>query len=155
MASIKAKFRPSATASKKGAIYYQIIHNRVVRQIKTSHRIFESEWDDKATAVSIPILSDTERKKHLQSIANRMEWDRKRLKAIIAMLDKKNECYTADDIVAKFNDQTNGQSLFIFMQGVISRLKQLNRIRTKGNPRRHVEQFHEVPRRARHLIVRA
>lgn len=130
MASIKAKFRPSATASKEGTIYYQIIHNRVVRQIKTSHRIFESEWDDKATTVSIPILSDTERKKHLQSVANRMEWDRKRLKAIIAMLDKKNECYTADDIVAKFNEQTNGQSLFVFMQGVISRLKQLNRIRT-------------------------
>ena len=46
MASIKVKFRPSSVNGKEGSIYYQVIHNRVVRQIRTDYRIFEREWDD-------------------------------------------------------------------------------------------------------------
>ena len=44
MASVKVKFRPSATDGKEGSIYYQVIHARTVRQIKTDCRVFESEW---------------------------------------------------------------------------------------------------------------
>ena len=44
MASIKVKFRPSSVNGKEGSIYYQVIHNRVVRQIRTDYRIFEREW---------------------------------------------------------------------------------------------------------------
>ena len=40
MASIKVKFRPSTTANKEGTIYYQIIQNRVIRQLKTDYRLF-------------------------------------------------------------------------------------------------------------------
>lgn len=39
MTSIKVKFRPSTTTGKKGTIYYQIIHKRVVRLIKTDYLI--------------------------------------------------------------------------------------------------------------------
>jgi len=35
MASIKVKFRPSTSENKEGTIYYQIIQNRVIRQLKT------------------------------------------------------------------------------------------------------------------------
>ena len=35
MASVKAKFRPSVIEGKEGTIYYQIIQNRVIRQLKT------------------------------------------------------------------------------------------------------------------------
>lgn len=39
MTSIKAKYRPPITAGKEGTIYYQIIHNRVIRQIRTDYHI--------------------------------------------------------------------------------------------------------------------
>lgn len=42
MASVKVKFRPSSVNGKEGSIYYQVIHDRAVRQIKTDCRIFET-----------------------------------------------------------------------------------------------------------------
>ena len=42
MASVKVKFRPSTTTGKEGTIYYQVIHNRVVRQIYTDYKLFAS-----------------------------------------------------------------------------------------------------------------
>ena len=130
MASVKVKFRPSSVNGKEGSIYYQVIHNRAVRQIKTDCRIFESEWNGKASAVAVPVLASIERKNYLQSVASRIEWDVKRLRAIIALLEKGNEGYTVDDILVKFNRQVDGQSLYPFMQSVINQLRRLNRIRT-------------------------
>ena len=130
MASVKVKFRPSSVNGKEGSIYYQMIHNRVVRQIRTDYRIFESEWDDKASTVIVPELTGTERKNHLQSVVSDIEWDVKRLKTIIALYERGNKSYTSDDIILKFNRQADEQSLFSFMKGVIEQLKRLNRIRT-------------------------
>lgn len=130
MASVKVKFRPSSVNGKEGSIYYQVIHKRAVRQIKTDCRIFESEWNGKTSAVAVPALASNECKNYLQSVANRIEWDVKRLTAIIALLEKGNNGYTVDDILVKFNRQADGQSLFPFMQGIIGQLKRLNRIRT-------------------------
>ena len=130
MASVKVKFRPSSVNGREGSIYYQVIHNRAVRQVKTDCRIFGSEWNGKTSAVAVPFLASNERKNYLQSVANRIEWDIKRLTAIIALLEKRNKGYTVDDILVKFNRQADGQSLFSFMQGIISQLKRLNRIRT-------------------------
>lgn len=130
MASVKVKFRPSSVNGKEGSIYYQMIHNRVVRQIRTDYRIFESEWDDKASTMIVPELTGTGRKNHLQSVISDIEWDIKRLKTIIALYERGNKSYTSDDIILKFNRQADEQSLFSFMQGVIEQLKRLNRIRT-------------------------
>lgn len=41
MASIKVKFRSSTTNGKEGSIYYQVIHGRIVRQVKTN----STEWN--------------------------------------------------------------------------------------------------------------
>ena len=38
MASIKVKFRPSSVNNREGTIYYQVIHERVIRQIRTEYR---------------------------------------------------------------------------------------------------------------------
>ena len=38
MASVKAKFRPSIIEGKEGTVYYQIIQDRVIRQLKTDYR---------------------------------------------------------------------------------------------------------------------
>jgi len=130
MASVKVKFRPSSVNGKEGSIYYQVIHNRAVRQIAADLHIYESEWDNKKSTVRISEWTGSDRRQYLQSITKRIQWDTKRLKAIVAFLDKQNKDYTTDDIVGKFNATTNEQSLSGFMQGVISQLKRLNRIRT-------------------------
>ena len=130
MTSIKVKFRPSATDGKEGNIYYQVIRNRAVRQIGTELRLYESEWDKKASSVRIfAEISDT-RKNYLQSVAERIHWDCKRLKTIIALLERKGGSYTAEDVAKQFNSQPDGLSLFHFMQGIISQLKQQGRVRT-------------------------
>ena len=50
---------------KEGSIYYQVIHNRVVRHIRTDYRIFESEWNGKLSMIDIPTMLPAERKHHL------------------------------------------------------------------------------------------
>jgi len=130
MASIKVKFRPSTSQGKEGTIYYQIIHNRVIRQLKTDYRIFTHEWDAKCSSI---IVGGDSRSDYLQSIQERTSWDIKRLQSIILQLDSKRMDYTADDIISTFNNAANEQSLFNFMQGIIAHLKQMGKIRTAEN----------------------
>ena len=130
MASVKVKFRPSTIEGKEGTIYYQIIQNRVIRQLKTDYRIFTNEWNEEENCI---IVDRSERGNLLLSLHERMEWDLKRLDIIIRQLDNRKTGYTADDIVASFQSNTEGQSLFNFMQGIIARLKQMDKIRTAEN----------------------
>ena len=130
MASVKVKFRPSTIEGKEGTVYYQIIQNRVIRQLKTDYRIFTDEWNENGSCI---IVGSSERSNLLLSLQERMEWDLKRLDMIIRQLDNRKAGYTADDIVASFQSNTEGQSLFNFMQGIIARLKQMGKIRTAEN----------------------
>lgn len=130
MASVKVKFRPSTIEGKEGTIYYQIIQNRVIRQLKTDYRIFTDEWNEAGSCI---IVISSERSNLLLFLQERMEWDLKRLDMIIRQLDNRKAGYTADDIVASFQSNTEGQSLFNFMQGIIARLKQMGKIRTAEN----------------------
>ena len=129
MASIKVKYRPSTASGKEGSIYYQIIHGRIVRQIKTEYRLFDTEWDKGTSSVRIMPEIGESRKNYLREVAEHIDWDTRRLKAIVAQCDKQGG-YSADSIVEKFNRQVGEQSLFSFMHGIIGQLKQLGKIRT-------------------------
>ena len=99
MASIKVKFRPSTNENKEGTIYYQIIQNRVIRQLKTDYRLFMYEWDEADNSI---IVSNNSRQNYLQSIEERIDWDIKRLHCIMNHLENKRVKYTADDIISTF-----------------------------------------------------
>lgn len=129
MASIKVKYRPSTASGKEGSIYYQIIHGRIVRQIKTEYRLFDTEWNKDTSSVRIMPEIGESRKNYLHEVAEHIDWDTRRLKAIVAQCDKQGG-YSADSIVEKFNRQVDEQSLFSFMQGIIGQLKQLGKVRT-------------------------
>ncbi len=132
MATVKVKWRLSTIEGKAGTIYYQIIHNRVVRQLKTEYRIFPDEWNDTdGTFTMINIKS--ERIGILSSIQERINWDLKRLNTIIKRFNKRNGRYTADDIINAFTIQSQEQTFFNFMQSVIAKLKLLNKYRTAEN----------------------
>ena len=130
MASIKVKFRPSTASGKEGSIYYQVIHGRIVRQVKTDYRIFDTEWDKKTSSMKILPEIGENRKRYLRKVAEHIDWDARRLKAIVTQCDRQGGIYSVDSIIEKFNRQTGEQSLFRFMQGIIGQLKQLGKVRT-------------------------
>ncbi|MBQ3187986.1 MAG: site-specific integrase [Bacteroidaceae bacterium] len=138
MASIKVKFRPSTNENKEGTIYYQIIQNRVIRQLKTDYRLFMHEWNEKENTI---IGANNSRQSYLQSIEERIDWDIKRLQSIINQLEYKRVKYTADDIVFTFQKQANEQSLFNFMKGVIAQLQQMGKQRTSETYRCTLKSF--------------
>lgn len=128
MATIKVKFRPSTVADREGTIYYQIIHERKVRQLLSDYRVFSYEWDESRSMVTTTQKSD--RKSYILSIRERIRWDVERLTKISRKLEADGLAYTADDVIDEFNRYANEYSLFNFMEGIIIKLKQNGKVRT-------------------------
>ena len=128
MASIKVKFRPSTVADHEGTIYYQIIHERKVRQLLTEYKVFSSEWDENRSMVTTNQKS--ERKSFILSIRERIRWEIERLTKIDRKLEANGLTYTADDVIDEFNRYAHEYSLFNFMEGIIAKLKQNGKVRT-------------------------
>lgn len=128
MASIKVKFRPSTVADHEGTIYYQIIHERKVRQLLTEYKVFSNEWDERRAMVTA--TQNSERKTLILSIRERIRWDIERLTRIARKLDANGLSYTADDVIDEFNRYAHEYSLFNFMENIIAKLKHNGKIRT-------------------------
>lgn len=128
MASIKVKFRPSTVADHEGTIYYQIIHERKVRQLLTEYKVFSNEWDERRATVTA--TQKSERKPLILSIRERIRWDIERLTRIARKLDANGLSYTADDVIDEFNRYAHEYSLFNFMENIIAKLKHNGKIRT-------------------------
>ena len=128
MASIKVKFRPSAVADHEGTIYYQIIHERKVRQLLSDYKVFTSEWDESRSMVTTTPKS--ERKSLILSIRERIRWDVERLIKIDRKLDANGLAYTADDVIDEFNRYADEYSMFNYMESLIAKFKQNGKVRT-------------------------
>lgn len=139
MASIKVKFRPSTVVDHEGAIYYQIIHERKVRQLPTDYKVFPIEWDENRSMVTTS--RQNERKSFILSIRERIRWDLERLNKIDRKLDANSLSYTADDVIEEFNRYSTEYSLFNFMESIIVKLKQNGKIRTSENYRSTLNSF--------------
>lgn len=138
MASIKVKLRPSTYENKEGTIYYQVIHNRLIRQLKTDYRLFTQEWNEWKSVI---IIENDSRHNYLQSIQERIDCDIRRLQSIIDQLENKHLRYSSDDIITIFQKQPGERSLLNFMQGVIARLRQMGRLRTSETYRCALKSF--------------
>lgn len=128
MASIKVKFRPSSSADNEGAIYYQIIHERKVRQLPTEYKVFPGEWDESRSMVTT--TQKSERESLILSIRERIRWDVERLTKIDRKLNIEGLGYTAEDVMDEFNRYAAEYSLFSYMESIIARLRQNGNIRT-------------------------
>ena len=124
MTSIKVKFRPSTVDGKEGGLYFQIIHNRVVRQLNTDYKVFAEEWD----AESESVIVNGNRTNLLLGIQERLAWDVARLEKVVHSLETEHRRFTADDVITMFHKLTKESSLFTFMHGVIAQLKQLGKV---------------------------
>lgn len=139
MATVKVKFRQSSVNDKEGTIYYQVIHNRVARQVTTGYKVYVWEWDEKHR--NIIIQHDTERTNMLMSMRDKMRWDMNRFNRIIMSFMQKGICFSADDIVDEFLTLTSRLSLFNFMESIIARLKHDGKVRTSETYRSALNSF--------------
>ena len=80
--SIKLKFRPSSKSDKEGTLYYQLIHERRVKQIKTHYKIKSNEWDELNDTIVIP-NDYSERKHQVESVDRCTKWDIQRHEKIV------------------------------------------------------------------------
>lgn len=132
MTSIKVKLRPSADAEREGAIYYQIIHDRKVRQCSTPYRAFPKEWQTR-------FREETRR-------------DVERLTRIVRRMESRGTVLSADDIVEEFKLYRSRYSLFRFMESVIMNLKECGKIRTAETYTATLQSFSRF-RRGRDLML--
>ena len=137
MTSIKIKFRPSVVNGKEGSLYFQIIHNRVVRQLNTDYKVFVNEWDAQTESIAVCGI----RSNLLLGIQERLSWDVIRLEKVIHLLETGSRRFTADDVIILFHKQTKDSSLLNFMQGVIAQLKQLGKVRTSETYKATLKSF--------------
>ena len=129
MATVKIKFRPSTVDGGQGAIFYQVIHNRVVRQQKTGYRLYGYEWNSHLSEVVLPKFNES-RKRYLSEIGEKIRMDIKHFQKVIANFEHSGCDYTADDVIAEFATNDPENYLFSFMESVIANLKTLGKIRT-------------------------
>lgn len=139
MASIKVKFRSSTVADREGTIYYQIIHERKVRQLLSDYKVFPSEWDESRSMVTA--TQANERKSLILSIRERIRRDLELFAKIDRKLQANGLIYTADDVIDEFNRYAHEYSLFNFMESVIAKLKCNGKIRTSETYRSTLNSF--------------
>ncbi len=128
--SVRIKFRESCVDGKEGTLYYQVIHNRVVRQIGTDYHLRSDEGHEDEGNIVLGKGYTNERNDYLHELAERIRSDRLRFARIISELEDNGIGYTADDVVAKYNELTSRQSVQVYMQSIIRQQKAQGRHRT-------------------------
>lgn len=98
MATIKIKFRASCLECKEGSVYYQVIHGRIAKQIRTGYKLFPFEWNRQLSRIVFS-LANRERNWYLAELEKAITEDHRRLEQIILMLERKGIPYTSEDIV--------------------------------------------------------
>ena len=127
MATVKIKFRASLQLDKAGTLFYQVIHNRVTRQIYTGYKLFPYEWNAMDSKIVIPPGCDEGRSCYLSYLREVLASNASRLSGIIARLEKAGVPYNTDKVVELFN-ATDGDGCFIsFACDIISRMTQIGK----------------------------
>ncbi len=132
MTSIKAKLRASIIDGQKGVIYYQVIHNRAIRQIKTEYTLDSDEWNSKSGSAIIN-CSKPERAKRLKLINDKISFEIRKLYQLAKRLENQGRINHCDDLIFEYQRQPKGQTLFSYFTAEITRLKELHRLGTAAN----------------------
>ncbi len=132
MASIKVKYRQSTVAEKDGTVYYQIIHDRKVRQLTTAYHVRPDEWNERSPMIT---AKENDRALYILSVRESIKCDTERLTKIVRRLEGSGLSFTSDDIVDEFKRHVKEYTLFNYMQQLIVRLKKNGKIGTAENYR--------------------
>ena len=130
MATIKIKFRASSVDRKEGTLYYQVIHDRVARQINTGYKLYPYEWDTACSSIVVTPETAPERREYLLALKSSIAKDTARLKSVIARLETSGNAYTAGHVVEQYSVSTGKDGLIAFARSLICELEQIGRKRT-------------------------
>lgn len=130
MATVKVKFRASSVSWREGTLFYQVIHDRVARQVNTGYKLYPHEWN--ATNAEIVFLPDAgdNRRNYLASLKDALDENTRQLKGIISCLERTCKDYTAEDVVKRYLTLSDTRGFMSFTSDVIRQLKQIGKPRT-------------------------
>lgn len=123
MATIKLKYRSSSVKGNDGSLFFQIIHQRLVRQVNTCLHISDEEWNAKDASIIISPAACIDRKKYLLSVKVSLAECQEKLLAIISELDKKKLSYAADDVVTAYKTSLEITGIVSFARRLIEEMK--------------------------------
>lgn len=127
--TVKVKFRASSVGMREGAIYYQVIHGRVARQVRSGYKLYSWEWDaDRAKVILSP---DTEksRMRYLLSMKTSLSRDLARFREIIARLENTGCPYTTDKVVELYTSPMNCGGFVTYARRLIGDLEHIGKSR--------------------------
>lgn len=128
MASVKVKYRKSNVPGMTGIIYYQLIVNRVVRQIQTSYRLYSDEWSESGSRIRCGKRID--RADKIRSIETSVRCDIERFHKIIFEYSGRGVPLSADILADEYSRLSAGGDIFKFMERIVSRMDNCNKNRT-------------------------
>ena len=140
MTTVKIKFRASLVEEKEGALYYQVIHKRSVRRINTGYRILSEEWDGTSSRICLPERGSI-RYDRLVVIERKVLEDFGRIKNIIAELERRQEDFTADQVVELFRSEDEERGFLAFARTLIKQLRNIGKERTADSYTSAVNSF--------------
>lgn len=127
MASIKLKFRPSTVKGREGTLFFQIIHQRQVRQIYTELHIVEEEWNMEKGTIIILHKADASRIKYLTSAKKILYEQQTKLQVVINHLENKGIQYDCRDVVAAFNSPQAVVGIISFSRKLIDEMERIGK----------------------------
>ncbi len=131
MTSIKLKFRAHTDSTKEGALYFQVIHDRVVKQVKTDYHIYSHEWDKQRSGIVKDIPFSEQRHEALKIIRDKIAWEQGKLEQIVKSFEDSGRLYTAEDIVRYYKESAADRTtVFEYMRRQSERMKKFGRVRT-------------------------
>lgn len=130
MTTVKVKFRASTVPTREGTVFYQVIHNRVPRQINTGYKLFPPEWDKLHAGVLLPPDTGHSRHAYLVALRSRITEDTARLKSIVSRLERAGHSYTSDDVVKIYLTPSQAGGFISFAEELVRQLRQIGKNRT-------------------------
>lgn len=127
MATVKIKFRASSSCTKEGTLFYQVIHKRVARQIHTGYKLYPQEWDAGSKEIVLPPGTDGNRRSYLLYLKETVRKDVKRLRSIIAHLERVEAAYTAEEVVSRYQSPKDMHGFMAFGHMLVGQLKQIGK----------------------------
>lgn len=142
MTSIKLKFRAHTDNTKEGALYFQVIHDRIVKQVKTDYRIFEYEWDKQRCDIVKDFPLSAVRNETLQVIRDKITWEQRKLELIAKSFESFGKSYTAADIIRRYKESASDKTtVFEYIHRQSERITMLGRVRTGETYRQTLNSF--------------
>ena len=142
MTSIKLKFRAHTDSKKEGALYFRIIHDRVVKQVKTGYRIFEYEWDKQRGEIVKEFPLSAARNEALKILRDKVLWEQRKLGQIVKSFENIGKPYTAGDIIHRYKESASDKTtVFEYIHHQSERMRKLGRVRTSETYQQTLHSF--------------